>query len=169
MRIRVEEPADRGHVFAVEAAAFARPLEAELVETLRASAWPRLSLVAELDGEIVGHVFFSPVSIEGAPAAPACAGLGPLAVLPARQRLGVGAALVQEGLCRCSALGWKAVFLLGNPAYYARFGFTLAAERGLHYEELDAAFQVIELEAGALHGCRGQVRYHEAFSATIPG
>jgi putative acetyltransferase len=171
MRIRPEEPGDRERVFAVEAAAFERPLEARLVEALRACARPTLSLVAELDGELVGHVFFSPVSIEGVAGAPACAGLGPLAVLPARQGRGVGSALVREGLRRCPILGWKAVFLLGEPAYYARFAFVLAAARGLHYEshEFDGASQVIELEAEALRGCRGFVRYHEAFASAVPG
>lgn len=75
LRIRPEEPGDRERVLAALAAAFDRPLEAELVEALRASASPHLSLVAELDGDLVGHVFFSPVAVEGAAGAPPCAGL----------------------------------------------------------------------------------------------
>lgn len=151
---------------AVQSAAFGQAAEADLVDALRAAARPMLSLVAEHGGEVVGHVFFSPTRIEGAERAPASAGLAPLGVLPAEQGRGVGSALVREGLARCQGLGWRVVFVLGDPAYYGRFGFQLAAPLGLHYESpaYDRAFQALELEAGALHGWRGLVRYHEAFA-----
>lgn len=159
--VREEVPADRERVHAIQTAAFGRAAEADLVDELRANARPTLSLVAERAGRVGGHVFFSPVTIEG----PACGGLAPLAVVPADQTSGAGSALVREGLARCREIGWPAVFLLGDPAYYARFGFELAAPRGLRYlsEAFDPAFQVIELVPGALAGCRGLVRYHEAF------
>jgi len=88
-------------------------------------------------------------------------------VEPAAQASGVGSALVRSGLDACGALGWQAVFLLGDPAYYARFGFELAAPRGLRYgsEAFDAGFQVKELVPGALDGYAGWVRYHEAFAS----
>ncbi len=166
IRVRSEQPADGDRVFSIQEAAFDRRDEAELVAVLRASADPQLSLVAERAGRVVGHVFFSPVSIESGTEAPACAGLAPVAVHPAQQGRGVGSALIRTGLERCSELGWGAVFLVGNPAYYSRFGFVLAAPRGLHYESeaFDPVFQVIELEEGSLGGSRGWVRYHEAFS-----
>ena len=168
IRVRPEQPADRDAVFAIQEAAFGRPDEAELVCALRDSACPQLSLVAELAGRPVGHVFFSPVWIEPAHRAPPCAGLAPLAVQPAQQGRGVGAALVRSGLGGCAALGWSAVFLVGSPAYYGRFGFALAAPRGLRYasEAFDSAFQLIELQPGVLQGRRGWVRYPEAFSRT---
>ena len=150
---------------AIHEAAFGRPHEARLVDRLRAVAHPSLSLVAESQDRVVGHVFFSPVAIESErPAPPAC-GLAPLAVLPERQGEGVGAALVRAGLAECPALGWEVVFLLGSPAYYARFGFAAAAPRGLRYESdaFATAFQVLELRAGALAGVRGRVRYHAEF------
>jgi putative acetyltransferase len=164
--VRDERPEDAPRVFAVQRAAFGREAEARLVDALRRTVQPRLSLVAEAEGELVGHVFLSPVTIEGAAGAPACAGLAPLGVLPARQGCGAGSALVREGLARAPARGWRAVFLLGDPAYYARFGFRLAAPRGLHYESdaFDAAFQVRELAPGALAGVRGFVRYPAAFA-----
>lgn len=166
IRVRSEQPADGERVFSIQEAAFGRRDEAELVDALRASAAPQLSLVAESADRVVGHVFFSPVSIESGSEAPACAGLAPLAVHPSQQGRGVGSALVRAGLERCSELGWRAVFLVGNPAYYARFDFVLAASRGLYYEseKFDPVFQVIELEEGSLGGSRGWVRYHEAFS-----
>lgn len=164
--IREESPADQLRVDEIQEAAFGRTAEADLVRTLRTSARPGLSLVAELEGELVGHVFFSPVRIEGPADSPAAAGLAPLAVSPQHQRRGAGSALVRAGLEACVPLGWKAVFLLGDPGYYARFGFELAAPRGLHYESeaFDAAFQLVELEPGALSSCTGWVRYHEAFA-----
>jgi putative acetyltransferase len=94
------------------------------------------------------------------------AGLAPLAVMPEMQSKGVGSALVRAGLRECATIGWQAIFLLGNPVYYSRFGFSLAAEQGLRYESeaFDASFQMIELVPRVLSGCRGWVRYHEAFS-----
>lgn len=164
--IRGERPEDEARVHGIQQAAFGRPDEADLVDTLRAEAKPQLSLVAERDGELMGHVFFSPVSIDGATAAPACAGLAPLGVLPSQQGRGAGSALVREGLSRCRGIGWKAVFLLGNPVYYQRFDFGLAATRGFHYESAanDPFFQMIELEPNALRGHPGLILYHDAFA-----
>lgn len=163
--IREEMQSDRERVDAVQKAAFERADEAELVCALRASAEPQLSLVAELGGEVVGHIFFSPVRVEGSASSPPAAGLAPLAVAPAVQRQGAGSALVRAGLRACPPLGWQAVFLLGDPDYYARFGFILAAPLGLRYESeaFDSGFQVTELAPGALAGCTGWVHYHEAF------
>jgi putative acetyltransferase len=154
-------------VFALQAAAFGRENEARLVDALRASAWPRLSLVAERDGLVIGHVFVSPVEVEPARSVPA-GGLAPLAVDPAEQSRGVGAALVRAALARAPELGWRAVFLLGDPRYYSRFGFSLAGPRGLHYrsEVFDRGFQVVELAPNALAGCRGLVHFHAAFEST---
>jgi putative acetyltransferase len=164
--VRAEGPADRGAVAAVLEAAFGRRDEAELVSELRSRASPRLSLVALQADEVVGHVFFSPVRLDLRAGAPVAAGgLAPLGVTPASQGRGVGSALVRAGLSACSGLGWRAVFVLGEPAYYSRFGFELAAPRGLRYESpaFDPGFQLLEIDAGAMSGCRGWVRYDDAF------
>jgi putative acetyltransferase len=168
IEIRPETPADHEGVFAIQAAAFGRPNEARLVALLRTSVNPQLSLVAELEGRLAGHVFFSPLRIEGTGTAPPVGGLAPVAVEPALQRRGVGSALIREGLARAAALGWRAIFLVGNPDYYSRFGFVPAAPLGLRYRSaaFDRAFQVIELEPGALRGCAGLVHYPEAFAQT---
>ncbi len=94
-----------------------------------------------------------------------------MGVLPELQRRGIGSALVREGLHQCVDLGWHAVFLLGDPAYYSRFGFVLAAPLGVRYrhESFDPAFQVRELAPGALQGCAGWAHYHEAFDQTGTG
>jgi len=166
--VRAEGDADHARVHEIHAAAFGRLDEAELVEALRRLAHPRLSLVAEREGRVVGHVFFSPVALEGTAGGPAAAGLAPVAVDPAHQGSGVGSALVRAGLRRCPERGWRAVFLVGDPDYYARFGFALAAPAGFTYGDphLDPALQVLELERGALAGHRGRVRFHPAFAGS---
>ncbi len=166
--VRSETPSDWARVDEIEKAAFGRSNEAQLVEIVRAEADPCLSLVAARNRELVGHVLFSPVSIEGAAEAPPICALGPLAVWPDHQGEGVGSALIQDGLRECVALGWQAVFLLGDPAYYSRFGFQLAAPQDFHYESerFDPAFQMIELVPGVMSPWRGRVHYHDAFSAT---
>ena len=147
-------------------AAFGRPAEARLAAQLRQEASPLVSLVAERAGRVIGHVLFSPVTVEGERPGEARGALGPVGVLPDAQGLGIGAALIRAGIEACRALDWRVLFVLGNPAYYARFGFQLAAPRGLHYAShaFDAAFQVQELVPGALAGVAGWVHYHAAFS-----
>jgi len=167
LAIRAEAASDQTRVDRLVERAFGRPAEAALVRALRERARPQISLVAEREGEIVGHVFFSPVRVgDGVDSAPPAAGLAPLSVAPEMQRRGAGAALVRAGLAACPVLGWRAVFLLGDPAYYARFGFALAAPLGFRYESeaFDAGFQVLELEPGALSGAAGLVHYHAAFA-----
>jgi putative acetyltransferase len=167
--VRPDRPTDAREVWTVHEAAFGRPDEARLAARLRQEASPLVSLVAERAGRVVGHVLFTPVTAAaGRPgtAAPACGALGPVGVLPDAQGAGVGAALIRAGIAACRALDWRILFVLGSPAYYARFGFQLAAPHRLHYAShaYDAAFQVLELASGALAGASGWVRYHAAFS-----
>ncbi|HKJ24123.1 MAG TPA: N-acetyltransferase [Myxococcota bacterium] len=168
--VREERPDDREAVSAVQAAAFGRDGEATLVDALRASVSPRVSLVAtpaRRPDTIVGHVFVSPVTLDTEPGAADLCALAPIGVAPGQQGRGAGGALVRAALAASRAAGFRAVFLLGDPAYYARFGFALAAPRGLHYasHDFDAAFQQIELVPGALARRRGFVLYPAAFDA----
>ncbi len=168
MKIRPESADDHAAVEAVVTAAFGSPLEARLVAALREEVEPSISLVAENDrGEVVGHIFFSPVTLENAVDAPGCAALAPVSVEPRHQNLGVGSALIRSGLAGCRKLGWRAVFLVGDPLYYRRFGFKLAMTKGFHFSsyELDSAFQLLELEPGVLDGWTGWIRYPDAFDA----
>ena len=164
--IRPERAGEARRIFEVEAAAFGKRAEAELVDALRAGADPFLSLVAEEEGEIVGHVFLSPVGIEVQPEGLRAGALGPIGVWPARQGAGIGSALVRAGLERSRELGWRAVFLVGNPAYYSRFGFVPANPLGFQYGKpaFEPAFQVAVLEEGALEGASGRVHFHPAFA-----
>lgn len=161
--LRPETPEDIPAIHSLLGACFPTALEGDLVDNLRAAGDLWLSLVKEEAGQVVGHVAFSPVEVEGS-AGGQGVGLGPLAVLEGWRRRGIGAELVREGLARCRAQGWAFVVVLGDPAYYSRFGFRAAREWGLRDEYGGGdAFQALELCPEALDGARGLVRYAPAF------
>lgn len=163
--IRDETPGDFDTVRIIINDAFETPDEAKLVASLRALASPLISLVAEESESVVGHIMFSPVTIDGSDSL--VFGLAPMAVAPARQHEGIGSALVREGMERCRALGAAGVVVLGHSAYYPRFGFRSASEFGLssEYDVPDDVFMALELSAGGFDVDRGRVRYHPAFNA----
>ncbi|MBC7931860.1 MAG: N-acetyltransferase [Rubrivivax sp.] len=163
--IRAEESKDREAVREVNASAFGRPGEADLVDALRENAPQHVSLIAEEDGRIVGHIFFSPVTVESGAGDWAAMGLAPMAILPEFQARGVGSRLVREGLEHCHRAGHDVVFVLGHADYYPRFGFTPAKPRGIECEfpAPDENFMVAELKPGALNGRAGMVRYRPEF------
>ena len=166
MTVRVEEPADLPAVHAVNRAAFESAVEADLVDALRAQTAEAISLVAE-DGTIVGHIMFSPVRLTGVPELRAMA-LAPMSVMPGHQRTGIGSALVRDGLAECRRRGVEAVFVVGHPDYYPRFGFRRAADFGItcQFDVPDDVFMALELVEGALRGRTGKVLFHDAFNAT---
>ena len=167
MKIRDERPGDEPAIFAVNEAAFRQPDEARLVDALRSAGAIVVSLVAEIDGELVGHILFSEVTLEPPRPVADMVGLAPVAVAPGRQGGGIGGALIEEGLRRCGKLGYGATVLLGHPSYYPRFGFLPAHRFGLSCEfpSPPEAFMAIELAPGGLEGEPALVRYHPAFSA----
>ncbi len=167
MIIRAEREEDYSQVRRVNELAFGQPQEADLVEALRRSARPYISLVAVADGEVVGHIFFSPVTIHSEDSVFEAIGLAPLAVLPEHHNLGVGSALTRRGLEECRRAGGEIVVVLGHPNYYPRFGFYPASLKGLtcEYDVPDEHFMVTELVEGALAGRRGLVKYHPAFAS----
>lgn len=151
MQVRTETPADHEAIAAVVTAAFGRSEEALLVDLIRRSECfhPDLSLVAEIDGQIVGHVLFSRVGIDGTGRSEVYS-LAPLAVHPYHQRAGVGSALTEEGLRRLDEMGEPLVVLEGIPAYYPRFGFESASANGLQCPDPrvpDEAWMVRKLAA----------------------
>jgi putative acetyltransferase len=164
--IRPELPKDFATVFTIHQRAFGRPEEARLVEELRCGADPKISLVAVLDNRVVGHIFFSPVTIEGQALSPAALGLAPMAVMPELQNQGIGSQLVRAGLDAARRAGHGVVVVLGHSHYYPRFGFEVASRRNLYCEfpAPDEAFMVAELISGALRGVSGVVKYLPAFS-----
>ncbi|MGH3839246.1 MAG: GNAT family N-acetyltransferase [Pseudonocardiaceae bacterium] len=165
MLLRRERRVDQPAVRAVHSAAFgdgADAAEARLVDDLRADGdvIAALSLVAVLDGDVVGHVICSRASIADRPSI----GLGPLGVIPAYQRRGVGQALMHAVLAAADALDEPAVALLGEPAYYSRFGFVAGATLGVlpPVPEWDQYFQVRPLNAWD-DSLQGTFRYARAF------
>jgi putative acetyltransferase len=164
--IREERPEDVAEIHTINALAFGRAAEAEIVNALRARGMARLSLVAVSPAGIVGHILFSPVLIGSEENSPYALGLAPMAVIPAMQNRGIGTQLVYAGLESCRKAGYECVVVLGHPGYYARFGFVTAAEYGMgcEFAAPAEAFMIIELRSGALRGHAAIARYQPEFS-----
>jgi putative acetyltransferase len=165
MHIRPETDADREALHQLNVSAFPAAAEAELVDALRAQGAASVSLVAESDGKIRGHILFSPVTLDTAPGLK-LAGLAPMAVHASVRREGIGSALVKAGLRACREAGYGAAVVLGHPDYYPRFGFVPARDFdiGCEYDVPDDAFMATELEAGYLSAASGTIAYHPAFA-----
>ncbi|NPV74910.1 MAG: N-acetyltransferase [Anaerolineae bacterium] len=163
--IRPETEADIPAVRTVYQRAFETPAEASLVDALRARRAGILSLVAELDGAVTGHIFFSAVEIKWPHGVFEAAGLAPMAVLPEFQNQGIGSALVRRGLEELRRMRLPAVIVLGHPEFYPRFGFAPASRWGIRFplEVPDAAFMTLELQPGALQGVSGVAHFQPEF------
>jgi putative acetyltransferase len=164
LRIRTETQADQAAIHALTQAAFLHAphtshTEQFIVDALRAAGALTVSLVAEENGEIVGHVAVSPVMLSDG--SNGWFGLGPISVVPARQKQGIGATLMKHALAALRAQDAAGCVLLGDPAYYARFGF--AAHASLVLPGVPPEY----FQALALRGevPAASVRYHEAFGA----
>ncbi|WP_448810763.1 GNAT family N-acetyltransferase [Agromyces bauzanensis] len=163
MRIRPERPGDDDDIdrlttLAFEPMPFSAGTEAPIIRALRASGDLTLSLVAEDDGGVVGHVAFSPVTIDGAH--DGWYGLGPISVRPERQRQGIGRQLVAEGLRQLQGRQARGCALIGNPEVYGRMGFTSG---GLSYHDLDPGLVQHVVFSGPAP--RGELRFADAFEA----
>jgi putative acetyltransferase len=169
--IRPETPDDISAIFEVNFQAFAHYDEANLVNTLRdANIFnPELSLVAVCRDRIIGHIMFPPVTIESPLVSTPAVALAPLVVHPDYQCLGVGSALVEEGLNACRSFGHRIVIVVGHPGYYPRYGFRSARAHGIvaPFVVADEVFMVLGLVHGALDGIQGTVKYPEAFDAIV--
>jgi putative acetyltransferase len=164
--IRPETPADIDPVSEVNRLAFARDGEADLVDALRDGGYVRLSLVAEVDGQIVGHILFSRLPVITDKGVVEALALAPMAVLPSHQRRGIGTKLVQEGLRLCAEREHRIVVVLGHPKLYPRFGFTsqLAKRLDSPYSGAGEAWMALELVPGALAGVVGRAEYPPPFA-----
>lgn len=163
--IRPETPLDADAIRSLTTAAFENAEhsdgnEAAIVDALRSADALSVSLVATMDGEVVGHVAFSPVTIEGSDIG--WFGLGPVSVLPDRQGKGIGADLIKRGLERLRAIEAKGCVLLGDPDYYRRFGFK--ADQALELAGVPTEYFMSMSLVGSMP--RGAVRYHAAFDAS---
>lgn len=150
-------------IHSVNEAAFGRPDEANLVDSLRSEGVVLASMVAELDQRIVGHIMFSRMSIETDGGSIPAAALAPMAVLPKHQRQDIGGQLIRHGLDLLRRRGEHIVIVLGHPDYYPRFGFSSGKARSLESPFPPEAFMAMDLSPRALDGIRGRVRYPAAF------
>jgi len=166
--IRPETEADYASITHVNDMAFDRPNEGILVKNLRKldEFVQRLSLVAEFDGKIIGHVILYPVKIQVADNEYVSLSLGPIAVIPEYQKQGLGGQLVKAGHEAAIELGYSSVVVLGHPTYYPRFGYQPASNWGLtnSWEIFGDAWMAIELSVNALDNKAGKVIYPEAFN-----
>ncbi len=163
--IREETPEDIAAITELTIAAFATlevsdQTEQHVITALRAAGALTISLVAEVEGKVVGHIAFSPVTI--ADGTTDWYGLGPVSVLPELQRVGIGKALISEGLARLKALGAKGCCLVGHPQYYSRYGFVNVSGLGIEGVPPEVFF-ALSFDGNYP---RGEVTFHEAFTAT---
>ena len=162
--IRSETSADVSAIAEVTVAAFktlaiSNHTEQFIIAALRAAKALTVSLVAEMDGRVVGHIAFSPVTISDG--SPNWYGLGPVSVLPECQRRGIGRALIQEGISRLKDLGARGCCLVGHPEYYRKFGFKNMP--GLIHEEVpQEVFFALSFDG---HTPQGSVAFHDGFKA----
>lgn len=166
LQIRPERLEDLPAIHNLNVRAFSTDAEAEAVDKLRARGAYLLSLVADFDGVVVGHIFFTPVTIEKEDGTFFdVVGLAPMAVQPELQRRGIGSLLVRAGLDALRQMGFPAVLVLGHAEYYPRFGFEPASHWGIRYaaEVPDEVFMALELRPGALNGHGGVARFQEEF------
>ena len=164
--IRPETPEDSADIRKVNEAAFGSSIEADIVEKLRSRQAYALSLIATDRDLVIGHILFSPVTIESGNTSFGALGLGPMAILPSYQRKEIGSQLVRAGLQECRLLGHEIVVVLGHPDYYPRFGFVPASTHGIRceYDVPDEVFMALELRKGALSEGSGVVKYQPEFN-----
>ncbi|MED5411879.1 MAG: N-acetyltransferase [Pseudomonadota bacterium] len=165
MKIRKETAEDIEAVFKINISAFPNEEEAQLVNRLRETVSPLISLVAEGEQEIIGHILFTPVTLDSDTNL-FLMGLAPMAVNPPTQNKGIGSQLVRAGLEECRALGAVGAVVLGHPEYYLRFGFSPSMNFGIKskYDVPREVFMVLELSPHVFADKEGVISYHPAFA-----
>jgi putative acetyltransferase len=164
LETRLEREGDQDAISSVVRLAFGREDEARLVDRLRDGGWSRVSLIAEQDGQVVGHVLFSDLRIVSDAGTTASLALAPMAVLPDFQSSGIGTRLIEDALRLCRQQGHAIVIVLGHQHYYPRFGFSADLAKPLESPYAGDSFMALELVPGALAGVRGRVEYPPPFS-----
>jgi putative acetyltransferase len=170
MIIRQEKTEDIDDVHAFNELAFGQPQEANIIDKLRINCDNLLSLVAVENEKIVGHILFSPVTIEGQHGVIRGMGLAPMAVLPEMQHKGIGTQLVKSGIDNLRKMQCPFIIVLGHPEYYPRFGFERASLYGIkcQWEGIpDDAFMILWLDKSIMNRVSGLAKYRDEFNAVI--
>lgn len=163
IEIREERPEDIAAIREVNKRAFGQDQEGNIVDALRSNGGVLLSLVATLNGQVVGHIMYSPITVGDNATG---AALGPMAVLPEHQREGIGSKLIEAGTQKLKEAGYTFIIVLGHPAYYPRFGFTPAAGFGIkcEWDVPGEAFMLLALDQSKMQDASGLARYRNEFS-----
>ena len=163
IEIREERPDDVAAVRDLNRRAFGQDQESNIVDALRANGAALLSLVATVDDRVVGHIMYSPLSVGDVNGA----ALGPMAVIPERQRQGIGSKLVEAGNRKLKDAGCPFIIVVGHADYYPRFGFTPASEHGIkcEWDVPNDVFMLLFLDEAKMQGVSGLARYRHEFSS----
>ena len=163
IEIREERPGDVAAIRDVNKRAFGQDQEGNIVDALRSNAAGVLSLVATLNGQVVGHIMYSPLTVGGEVTG---AALGPMAVVPERQGQGIGSRLVDAGNRKIKDAGWPFIIVLGHADFYPRFGFMPASAHGIkcQWEVPDDVFMLLVLDEAKMQGVSGLAKYRDEFS-----
>jgi len=164
IEVRDENPGDLAAIHALNKLAFGQEQEANIVDALRQNGAARLSMVAIVNGRIVGHIMYSPITIAGELEG---AALGPMGVLPEYQNKGIGSELVKTGNARLKREGCPYIIVLGHAEYYPRFGFKPASTFGVtcEWEVPDDVFMLLVLDEAKMRGVSGKSQYRTEFSS----
>ena len=162
IQIREELPADVTAIREVNNRAFGQDQEGNIVDALRSNGAALLSLVAALNGQVVGHIMYSPLSVGSSSGA----ALGPMAVLPEYQRQGIGSQLIEAGNRKLQEAGCPFIVVVGHAEYYPRFGFKSACHHGIkcEWDVPDNVFMVLLLSPAKMLGVSGVANYRHEFS-----
>jgi putative acetyltransferase len=170
IKIREENETDYDAIRIVNDQAFGTSEEGKIVENLRKVCQKTISLVATFDEKVIGHIFFSPVTIDHEENQIIGMGLAPMSVLPEFQKQGIGSMLVKEGVKRIKETDCPFIIVLGHKDYYPRFGFEKASKYDLKCQwdgVPDEAFMVIILNKSTMHGISGVAKYRNEFDEAM--
>jgi len=170
LTVRPETIEDIPWVRILNECAFGQAVEADIIDKLRQACPEALSFVAEDEGRVVGHILLTPAAIESDMKVVQGMALAPMAVLPGRQREGIGSRLVRHGLKVLQDRSCPFVIVLGHPEYYPRFGFEIASKHGItcQWEGVpDEAFMILLFDEIAMEGIAGMARYRDEFDETV--
>lgn len=170
IRIRKEKSSDIEAIKYVNDQAFKQPVEGNIVKKIRNTDSKILSLVAEVENQIAGHIFFSHAEIEGHPEINKGMGLAPMAVLPAYQKQGIGTMLINKGISILKNQNVPFIIVLGHPDYYPKFGFEKASEYGIRCQWAgvpDEAFMILILDKNKMKNIKGVAKYREEWDEAV--